>query len=130
MRRLRQAQEISDAATAEPDLHEILHTLVDRLRLALHADTATILLLNDEATELEVAASHGLERELQTGLRIPIGAGFAGRVAAARRAVVAGDEEHGDEQGEPQPEEQGGEQGKLLRERLRALAGKRGRLSR
>ena len=95
MRRLREAQEISDAATAESDLHEMLHTLLERLRQALHADAATVLLLSDDATELVVAASLGMERELVVGSRIPLGQGFAGRIAAERQAVVAGESARG-----------------------------------
>ncbi len=88
MRRLRDAQEISDAATAEQGLDEMLHTLVERLRIALHADTATVLLLTDDAMELVVAASLGRDRELEEGTRIPLGQGFAGRVAAEARPAL------------------------------------------
>lgn len=46
------------------------------------------MLLDHEAGLLVARASLGLEEEVRQGVRIPMGVGFAGRIAADRRAVM------------------------------------------
>jgi PAS domain S-box-containing protein len=91
MDRLRSAWRIADAASAEGSLDEMLQTLSDGLRRALHADEAAVLLLDATGTELVVHASVGLQHENAEQIRIPLGEGFAGKVALARTPVVIGD---------------------------------------
>src|SRR5690242_12181764 len=86
--RLRSAWSVADAASAEASLDDMLHTLSEGLRLALQADEATVLLLDVETSELVVRASVGLEREVDTQVRLRLGDGFAGKVALARAPVV------------------------------------------
>ena len=50
-------------------------------------DTSAILLLEDDDATLMPRAAKGLEEEVERGVRIPVGRGFAGRVAATRRPV-------------------------------------------
>src|SRR4051794_1261970 len=52
------------------------------------SDTATLLLLDQTGTVLEPAASAGLGRRWRGATHVPVGSGFAGRVAAGRRPVV------------------------------------------
>jgi phosphoserine phosphatase RsbU/P len=54
----------------------------------LEVDTAAILLIDRSAREMVATAAKGIEEEVRSGVRIPIGQGFAGRVAAERRAVI------------------------------------------
>ena len=89
--RLREAQEISTAATASQRLDEMLETLVERVRLALQADSASVLLLSRNGDELVLRASLGLEREQSETVRVGIGEGFAGYVAEVREPVVVAD---------------------------------------
>jgi signal transduction histidine kinase len=89
--RLRSAWNVADAASAEASLDDMLHTLSEGLRLALQADEATVLLLEEDTSELLVRASVGLEREVSESIRIRLGEGFAGKVALARGAVVVPD---------------------------------------
>jgi PAS domain S-box-containing protein len=91
MDRLRSAWRVADAASAEGSLDEMLHTLSEGLRRALQADEATVLLLDETGTELIVHASVGLEREIDEHIRIPLGEGFAGKVALAGSPVVVPD---------------------------------------
>ena len=91
MARLRGAWSIADAASAESSLDDMLRTLSERLRVALQADEATVLLLNDEEAGLTVRSSVGLERAAEPELRVALGEGFAGRVALAREPVVVDD---------------------------------------
>jgi GAF domain-containing protein/anti-sigma regulatory factor (Ser/Thr protein kinase) len=65
----------------------------------LHADTAAILLIEggtDEVDVLVARAARGLEEEIEAGFSLPVGQGFAGRVAAERRPVAIPDLRPGD----------------------------------
>ncbi|HEV7640678.1 MAG TPA: ATP-binding protein [Gaiellaceae bacterium] len=53
-----------------------------------------MLLVDDDAGELIARAAVGIEEEVEQGVRIPIGGGFAGRIAAERRAVILDDVDH------------------------------------
>jgi serine phosphatase RsbU (regulator of sigma subunit)/anti-sigma regulatory factor (Ser/Thr protein kinase) len=50
-------------------------------------NTAAILMLDTESDELVARAARGLEEEVERGTRVPVGRGFAGRIAAERRVV-------------------------------------------
>ena len=54
------------------------------------------MLLDEDANELVARAAVGLEEEVEQGVRIEVGRGFAGRVAAERRPVVLHDVDHSD----------------------------------
>jgi serine phosphatase RsbU (regulator of sigma subunit) len=66
----------------------LLDVLVERVKEALQADTAAILLLDHPSGQLVATAASGLEEEVQQGVRVPLGKGFAGRIAAQGRPVV------------------------------------------
>lgn len=86
--RLRRIQLVTDAALTHLDVDDLLNELLDRVRDLLDADTAAVLILDEEAGELVARAARGIEEEVRAGVRVPVGAGFAGRVAAERRPVV------------------------------------------
>jgi sigma-B regulation protein RsbU (phosphoserine phosphatase) len=65
-----------------------VQTLMDHVRDAMDSDTATLLLLDETGTVLEPAASAGLGRRWRGATHVPVGSGFAGRVAARRGPVV------------------------------------------
>jgi signal transduction histidine kinase len=94
--RLRRLQTITDAALAHLELDALLDTLLHRTREVLEVDTCAVLLLDEAANELVARAAVGLEEEVEQGVRIPVGRGFAGRVAAERRPVVLDDVDHAD----------------------------------
>jgi putative methionine-R-sulfoxide reductase with GAF domain len=77
-----------DAALSRLDEQELLRTLLDRVKKVLGADTAAVLLLDKSARQLVATAASGIEEEVRQGVRIPIGAGFAGRVAASAEPVI------------------------------------------
>ncbi len=85
--RLRDLQSITDAALAYLPLDALLNELLTRVIAILSVDTAAILLLEDDDTTLAARAAKGLEEEVERGVRIPVGRGFAGRIAATRRPV-------------------------------------------
>jgi signal transduction histidine kinase len=70
--------------------------LLQRIRALLDVDTCAILLLDEERHELVAHAAAGIEEEVEQGVRIPVGKGFAGRIAAELRPVVLPDLEHAD----------------------------------
>ena len=89
--RIHALQKVTDAALAHLELDELLGQLLARIVEPLRADTAAILLLDEQGEELVARAARGLEEEVERGVRIPLGRGFAGRVAAERRAITLPD---------------------------------------
>src|SRR5437763_412548 len=89
-------QELTDAALGHLELEQLLGALLERTRTLLDVDTCAILLLDAESNELVPRAAVGIEEKIGRGARIPLGKGFAGRVAAERRPVVLRDVDHGD----------------------------------
>ncbi len=65
-----------------------VQTLIDNVRASMKSDTATLLLLDETGAVLEPAASAGLGRRWRGATHVPVGSGFAGRVAAGREPVV------------------------------------------
>ena len=95
-RRLEDLQAVTDAALAHLELDELLGVLLPRIRDILHTDTCAVLLLDDDRTELVARAALGIEEEVEQGVRIPLGRGFAGRVAATAQPVILDDVDHAD----------------------------------
>ena len=92
--RLEHVQAVTDAALAHLELEELLSVLLPRIRAILSADTCAVLLLDEESNELVARAAVGIEEEVEAGVRIPMGGGFAGRVAAEKRPVILDDVDH------------------------------------
>ena len=86
--RLREMQAITDAELSRLDDRELLVALMERTRDILQTDTAAVLLLDAGAGQLIATAAAGLEEEVLQGVRIPVGGGFAGRIAAERQPVI------------------------------------------
>ncbi|HEY3542687.1 MAG TPA: GAF domain-containing protein [Gaiellaceae bacterium] len=93
-RRLERLQTVTDAALAHLDLDDLLDELLLRVRAMLETDTAAILMLDSDTNELVARAARGLEEEVDAGVRIPVGHGFAGGVAAQREPVFLADVDH------------------------------------
>lgn len=87
---------VTDAALVHLDLDDLLAELLARIREVLVVDTAVILLLDEPTSELVARAAVGLEQEVELGVRVPLGKGFAGRVAAERAAILLEDVAHAD----------------------------------
>src|ERR671935_108418 len=95
-RQLGRLQELTDAALGHLELEELLGALLERTRRLLDADTCAILLLDEESNELVARAAVGIEEEVEHGVRVPVGKGFAGRVAATQQPVILRDVDHAD----------------------------------
>jgi signal transduction histidine kinase len=94
--RLRKLLLVTDTALSHLSLDALLDELLERIRDALEADTVAVLLLDEDSGELVASAAKGLEEEVERGIRIPLGRGFAGRVAADRRPVALEDVDQAD----------------------------------
>lgn len=83
--RLLQVTEMSNGDAFESMLDQVLEAFTLKVGQILHADRATLFLVDEARGELwsKVAQSDG-ERPLE--IRVPIGAGIAGQVAATGRA--------------------------------------------
>jgi signal transduction histidine kinase len=92
--RVRRLQSVTDAALAHLRLDELLAALLDRTRQILEVDTCAILLLDEETNELVARAALGIEEEVEQGVRVRVGGGFAGRIAAEKRPVILDDVDH------------------------------------
>jgi sigma-B regulation protein RsbU (phosphoserine phosphatase) len=92
--RLRDIQSITDAALSRLDDRDLLAELLDRTREILQVDTAAVLLLDFASGQLTATAAAGLEEEVRQGVRIPVGRGFAGRIAAEHRPVILDHVDH------------------------------------
>lgn len=95
-RQLRDLIRLSDPALSELPFQELLDELLVRVRDLLDVDTAAILLLDHEAGQLVATAARGIEEEVEQGVRIPVGRGFAGRIAQERVAIFIADVDHAD----------------------------------
>ena len=65
--------------------------LLQRAEKLLGADTAAILLVDRDGSQLIARSARGLEDEVRQGVRVPLGMGFAGQIAATRAPVVLDD---------------------------------------
>ena len=89
--RLEDVQRITESALAYLDLDDLLSELLDRVTDILAADTAAVLLIEERGRTLAARAAKGLEEEVERGFQLPVGRGFAGRVAFTREPVVIED---------------------------------------
>jgi signal transduction histidine kinase/DNA-binding response OmpR family regulator len=86
VRRLVAFERIASAALETSDLKALLRELLQAFTGAADAaDRATILLRDGDF--LEVKASVGVDEEIGTGVRVRIGQGFAGTIAAEKRPL-------------------------------------------
>lgn len=88
--RLRVLDAVTDGALKEFDLDKLLGTLLERTRELFEVDTVTVLLVDRGGTQLVARATSGLEEEVFQGVRVPVGKGFAGRVAQLREPLQIG----------------------------------------
>ena len=88
---LRFLHDIAKLATTARTWDELLETVVDRTRDVLHADVASLYLLDRDGAYLTLAVTNGLDRFQIGRARVPFGEGVTGRVAAERRHLVIPD---------------------------------------
>jgi len=84
-------QIITDTALSHLTLDDLFREVLSRISEIMVADTIAILLLTEDGKNLVVRAAKGLEEEIEQEMYIPIGRGFAGRIAAERRPMIVHD---------------------------------------
>lgn len=92
--KLRDIQALTDAALSNLEPQGLLDALTTRVRRVLQADTAAVLLLDRSGTYLVATAASGLEEEVDQGVRVPVGKGFAGKIAAEGKPLVLNEVDH------------------------------------
>jgi PAS domain S-box-containing protein len=90
LEQLRAIQAVTEAALAHLDFDGLLAALMERISEALSVDAVAILSLQQDEQVLIPWAVKGA-RELEAGASLPLGCGFAGRIAAERRPIVLDD---------------------------------------
>jgi hypothetical protein len=85
---LRNLRSVTDSTLARLTVDELLVELLDRVRGILEADTAAVLLLEGDSDHLVARAACGIEEEVRQGVRVPLGVGFAGRIARLKQPVA------------------------------------------
>jgi PAS domain S-box-containing protein len=104
-------QALTDTALSHLDLQDLLRELLGRVTAVLGVDNVAILLLDADGQALTLQAARGPEEEQIGAVHIPLGQGFAGRIAASQAPLVV-DDTADYELVNP-----------LLREKMRSLAG-------
>jgi K+-sensing histidine kinase KdpD len=89
--RLHALQAVTDTALAHPDIDNLLQQLLDRITQVLAVDNTAILLVDETGQELVIHMAHGPEEQVAGRVRIPIGQGIAGQIAASREPLIVDD---------------------------------------
>ncbi len=91
LEQLRFLHDVARLATTARTWDELLETVVDGTRDALHADVSSLYLLDRDGAYLTLAATNGLDRFQIGRARVPFGEGVTGHVAATQRPLVIPD---------------------------------------
>jgi signal transduction histidine kinase len=91
LERLRFLHHVARLATTAQTWDELLETVVDGTRDALHADVSSLYLLDRDGAYLTLAATNGLDRFQIGRARVAFGEGVTGHVAASRTPEVIDD---------------------------------------
>lgn len=84
-------ESLTDTIPAHQVLQNLLHQLFECIHQVMAVDTIAILLQTEDGQHVAVQATLGLEEEIAQGIRIPIGRGFAGRIAASCKLTIVDD---------------------------------------
>ena len=95
-RALADVDEVTDSALGLLPLDALLRELLERITVAVSSDTAAILLVDESRGVLVARAAMGIEEEVRRGVTIPVGAGFAGRIAQEGEPLAIPDVDHAD----------------------------------
>ncbi len=91
LRELSFLHEFAQLATQARDWDELMQTVVDRTREALHVEVCTFYLLDHATDRLTLAATNGLGREHIGRVSLALGEGITGAAAAIRRPIEVPD---------------------------------------
>src|SRR5258708_7943671 len=86
---LQAMQALTDTALSHLALDDLLRELLGRVTAVMGADTVSIFLLDEDGQTLTLRAARGLGEEDVGRVRVPMGQGFVGRIAARRAPLIA-----------------------------------------
>jgi signal transduction histidine kinase/putative methionine-R-sulfoxide reductase with GAF domain len=81
-------QAVTDTALSHLTLDDLLAALLERITDILGVDNAAVLLLDQAGDMLSIQAVRGIEEPVASEVQVPLGQGFAGRIAATREPLV------------------------------------------
>jgi PAS domain S-box-containing protein len=88
---LRALQALTDTALSHLSLDDLLPALLERVQEALSVDNCAVLLLDPAGHTLTMRVVRGPEEAVAAQVHVPMGQGFAGRIAATREPLVVDD---------------------------------------
>jgi signal transduction histidine kinase len=91
LRELSFLHEFAQLATHARDWDELMQTVVDRTREALHVEVCSFYLLDHGTDRLTLAATNGLDQEHVGRVSLALGEGITGAAAAARQPIEVPD---------------------------------------
>jgi PAS domain S-box-containing protein len=86
-------QAITDTALAHLNLDSLFQNILSKIRDVMHADNIAVLLLDEQEHYLTVRAVQGVEEAIAPNVRIPLGRGFAGTIAAQCAPLIVNENE-------------------------------------
>jgi signal transduction histidine kinase len=89
--KLAAAYTISKEASSAFDLEKCLNILVDRVAELLEVEIVSVMLISRNKSELLIKIAKGLERQIIRDVRVKLGEGIAGWVAATGEALLVKD---------------------------------------
>jgi sigma-B regulation protein RsbU (phosphoserine phosphatase) len=92
--RLRWLEAVNDTGLANLTVDQLLDELLEKVRELMGVDTAAALLLDPSRQFLLATVAKGIEEEVHQGVRIPLGRGFAGRIAEDKHWVAIEQVDH------------------------------------
>jgi serine phosphatase RsbU (regulator of sigma subunit)/anti-sigma regulatory factor (Ser/Thr protein kinase) len=87
-------RQLADTSLGYLPLADMLSELLERIRVGMEVDTAAVLLLDQDRGVLVARAAKGIEEQAHEGVQLPLGRGFAGRIAAEGRPIVIENLDH------------------------------------
>jgi len=90
-KQLQALQDITDTALAHLTLNKLLHEMLVRVREVIDVDNSAILLVTEDGQYLTVYTAIGPEEQVAPQVRVPVGQGFAGKIAAHREPLIVAD---------------------------------------
>ncbi len=90
-KQLQALQSITDIALTYLNLDDLLRETLARIREIMEVDNCAILLVAEDGEFLKVRVALGPEEKVAPEVRVPIGRGFAGYIAAHRTPLIVND---------------------------------------
>lgn len=91
MDHLRVFHDVARALTSSLELEEILHTIMNKMASFFGPERWSLMIVDEATTELYYAIAVGENEQTLKGLRVPLGEGVAGWVAATGNTLVVPD---------------------------------------